>query len=630
MRGRLLLVVVGICLIFGGSSNAQAFQFLQPEYRMVEDAYQSLIQLEPAVTFDQSGNVHVMYYDGRGSGTSHIYGATLMPDGEITVSYRAYAGVENSPHIKPFIFPGTYFPSRCYVGCIDTSGTYSNCALGYFDGSSFPATPVPYDQSSCVLASSSIDCFETMNRSIQIYYVYDYLGDLYLNSFDETSGTWGAEKLVSSISPDENYSAPSFAMDDDGYIYLAYSVYNSLSTTTILRVRRSGIPGSISTWADERTVDSTSGSHAYEPKIAATGQYPSTLKVMIAYRLPSTTSQRIIGEMEENGNWTATVPEDFVGWGPYNISNSLGSTNTINGPDVVYDAAGDLYIVWSDDRNAVFQLYGNVRYDGGISMDFANEVQLGGGLGGIFGSPALAAGFYPGDIAVVYSRNNGMYTNPYLLVSRATFFDSCDSDPAFTGFWTAYSGVAVVTSMYYSPPGCYILGTGKGMLLRDFGTLEQQGSVTLQFYDSGSITEDFYVALNNDNLKGVIRMLGVRNDTTQSNYSYSYDGLNWIDIGGMRTVGWHEIRFDVNDSGLVMSIGLQGGGAASKSDPAFTSFTSIEMQGGSGTSPYFVDDIRVEAYPLVAAPPPLPASSLMTLLIAVIAIGLLILRKRSG
>lgn len=582
MRGRSLIVVIGVWLIPALSAGTHAFQFLQPEYRMVEDSYQSLIQLEPAVTFDPAGNVHVMYHDIRSSSTEHIHGATLMPNGDVTVSYRAYAGVENSPHIKPFIFPGSYYPSRCYVGCIDTSGTYSNCALGYFNTYSFPATPVPYDQSSCVLASGSIDCFETLQRSTQIFYVYDYMGDLYLNSFDETSGTWGAEKLVSSISPDESYSAPSFAMDDDGFIYLAYSVYDSLSMTTILRTRRSGTAGSISTWADERTAASTSGSHAYAPKIAATGQYPATLKVMIAYRLPSTTSQRIIGAMEENGNWTATTPEPFQQHGPYNISNSLGSTNVINGPDVVYDAAGDLYIAWSDDRNAIFQLYGNVSYDGGISMDFADEVQLGGGIGGIFGSPALVAGPNPGDIALAYSRNDGMYTNPYLLVSRATFFDSCDTDPGSTGYWTSYAGVAVVTSMYYSPPGCYILGTGKGMLLRDFGTLEQQGSVSLQFYDSGSITEDFYVALNNDNLKGVIRMLGVRNDTTQQNYAYSYDGLNWVDFGELRTVGWHEITFQVDDTGLVMSIELQGGGAASKSDPTFTSFTSIEIQGESG------------------------------------------------
>lgn len=625
-----MLMIIGAGLAVIPVHSVKAFHFIHPEYLMVENPNVPFFQSEPDVTFDPAGNVHVVYHDNRSLSIEHLFATTLMQNGLLTFSYRAYMGNEGNNHTNPFVFPSTFYTNRNYVGGIDGSGTYNECIMGYYETGSLPATPTPVDQAGYPLAAETVDNLQVLSWNSSIYYAYDYMGDVYLNTFNEEFGIWGTEVILSHPITEESYSAPSFAIDEDGFIYIAYNVFDSMNTQTFLRVRRSSTPGSITAFPVERLVDFYMDVHSYAPKIAVTGRYGnSTLKVAIAYRFPSASMTKIIGNMEENYDWSLTTPDTFSGTGPYDISSELTDGEIVYGPDMIYDAAGDLYIAWSDDRDDIFKLYGNVSYDGGLSMLSSNEVQIGVGIAGIFGEPVLAAGPNPGDIALAYCRNDGLYTSPYLLLSRSTFFDSCDVDPGSTGYWTSYSGIDVVTSMFYSPPGCYRMFTGKGMLLRDFGTEEQQGSVTLQFYDTGSETEDFYVALNNDNLKGVIRMLGVRNETTTYNYSYSYGNDIWVDLGTPRSNGWHEIRFQVDDTGLLMSIGLSGGGVlGSKTDPAFTSFTSVEIEGGSGSSPYFVDDIRVEAFPLEIAPP-LPTMSIVSLAILALLLGVVIVRKRS-
>ncbi len=423
-------------------------------------------------------------------------------------------------------------------------------------------------------------------------------------------------------------------MDEDGFLYLAYDVFDTLNTTSFARIRRSQNTYSTDAWHLERQIELFSGSGAFRPRVAATGSFVSgTLKVAVAYHRLDIPDPQIIGNMEQNGDWTATVPTPFAGTGPYNISNVLAPGNSIEGPDIAYDAGDGLYVVWSDDRDAIFKIYGNASYDGGVTMNSANEVQIGVGVQGIYGKPSLATGNAPGDIAVAYAKNDGMYTNPYLLVNRATFFDSCDIPPSATGYWTNSSGISVDYSRWFSDPASYKMEMSKnrGTLLRDFGTEEMQGSVMLQFYDSMPVYppgEDFYVALKNDNVRGVIRMLGVKNDIPGS-YAYSTDGVTWQDTGVPRSVGWHQIQMLVNDSGITMSIEYSPGNTyTTPLDPLFTSFTGVELEGGGSGGTYNVDDIRVEAYPLSLEPPVIPAVSVTGLMLCLLGIGGALLRRR--
>ncbi len=234
--------------------------------------------------------------------------------------------------------------------------------------------------------------------------------------------------------------------------------------------------------------------------------------------------------------------------------------------------------------------------------------------------PCLSMGYTPGTIAVTYVHREGSDPHhPYTLVSFSEFYDSCDNPPAM--FWDGYGGVTQDSSLYHGATGMgtsYRLASAmnRGELLRDYGTSEQQGVVELYFYDSMTDQADFSVILNNDNLKGVIRMLGVRNDTTQSNYSY-FDGTQWINWGGPRTVGWHHAIVTVNDTGILMELETSPGTYLSIADTAFTAFTSIEIEGGSDSDPYNVDDIRVEANSLNAAPP-VPVDSEVSILLTIL------------
>jgi len=622
------IVLLGFAFAAGPAIGVLAFQFTRPPILLVDDALYPVEQLQTDVTFDSAGRVHVVYHDNREYGTQHIYATTLSYDNVLTNSYLAYAGTLTHDHIWPFVFSSDFFPQRIYVGGVNTSQTMDECVLGYYETNDLPPT-VTFDGVSSTLSTSNIEKFDMIGGEGYIFYVYNEAGRLYLNKYSEDLDEWGSmETVIESGSPERNYSAPSLAMDDGGYVYVVYSEYDISGPSTYVRARRSSIPLDIVNFDPEREVDYDPDAAAFDPVIAATGAFAmSDLKVAVAYLYSGLTTLNVRGKMEPNGDWGAPTPTPMAA-GTYDISSPLSVSQQMYTPDIVYDVENNLYVVWSDDREGIFKLYGNASYDGGVSMLSSNEVEIHGGIAGLYGGPKIAVGDRPGDMAVSYSLHNGVNISPYLLVSRASFFDSCDQDPATTGYWTSYAGVSVATNEYFSPPASYVLENEKGTLLADFGSEEQQGSVTLQFFDSMSTTENFYVALSNDNRRGVIRMLGVRNDISPSNYAYSFDGMSWLDSGGARSLGWHEIQFIVSGDGLIMSIEVNSGGPVLISDPSFTGFTSIEFDGESGPNPYYVDDIRVEAFPLVLEPQPIPASSPMFILALILTIGYLIRYKK--
>ncbi|MBN1296714.1 hypothetical protein JXA80_08025 [bacterium] len=621
-----------LCIGWVSICSVWAFNIQRPEILMVEPGFQANDQLNTSVTFDSSGHVHVVYTENR-TGTQHIYARTLMADNTLTDSYRAYLGIEGNAHIFPFVLPSSYYTNRVNFGGLDTFGTNFSCVTGYMDTTGFPAIPTPVNGSSIMLSTPNAESFEVLCGGFFIFYAYHEYPNIYLNAMDEQVQIWQTETVISPISSEESFSNPRLAMDDAGYIYLTYSVYNNNLFISEARIRRSNLPYNVSAgFTEERFINNDSEGAGFDVAVAATGDYGLyTLKVAVAYSFPSSTVTKIIGDMEPNFDWTATVPiPPFSGSGPYDISSSLSSTIQQEGPDIAFDANDDLYIIWSDNRDLIYKIYGNMSYDSGVTMLSSNEVQIGIGIEGIYGVPQLTTGPEPGDIAIAYTRNTGTFINPYLLLTRATFFDSCNVDPALTGYWDAYAGVSISSEQFVSPDYSYKFTPSRGELLRDFGAIEQQGTVTFQFFDTLA-PDHFHIALENDNGRGVIRMLGVRNETTPTNYAYSPDGVNWYDLGAAaRTLGWHEFRLNVNNDGLAMSISLYGGGLAQAPiDPSFTGFTSVSMEMTGGTGAYYVDDIRVETYPLISGPPPVPILSPIGIIVLLLGAGILVRRTRS-
>ncbi|MCD4652820.1 hypothetical protein K8T06_02675, partial [bacterium] len=301
------------------------------------------------------------------------------------------------------------------------------------------------------------------------------------------------------------------------------------------------------------------------------------------------------------------------------------SGTSVLGPNAAFDSDNEtLYVVWADDRSTYHEVYGVISYDAGVW--FQSEQQLTNNGQTLIEAPVIVTGTESGNLAIAYTRNTSTGDSPYVLVSMPAFFDKCDTDPG--NYWDSYAGVSVdsTTIPPFSMPACYRLETAstKGQLINQY-TVEQEGGIDLYFYDDTTITtENFFVALENTNAKGVIRMLGVRNETTQSNYAYSADGVNWTDWGVPRSTGWHHITMTTSEAvGLEMSIEYSPGLTAHYADPAFQYFTKITIEGGDTGDPYFVDDIEVHAISTLDERP-IPTSSHFSLALLMIIMSVLV------
>jgi len=415
------------------------------------------------------------------------------------------------------------------------------------------------------------------------------------------------------------FSFPRLAKDESKYIYLSYDLYDLDDLQHHLTARRSDLPESVNTWLPEVTIDS-SYDGSFQAEMVIEG---SSLQQKTAFVYSAGTSPLQIFVNAASGN---TWPTD-AWYGIPVVAASLPATvSMLKGPNMAYAPGGSrLYVVWADDRDTFnSEVYGVVSYDGGFSF---NAVETLTNMDKpIPEAPRVAVGTELGNMAVSFIAAEGAGSSPYVLLSVADFLDPCDGLPDV--YWTSDSGVTVDYGVFFSPPASYRLETEnlKGTLLRDYGPIEQSGSVSLLFYDDPTITTaDFEVGLENGNAKGVIRMLGVRNDISPSNYSYNSSGT-WLDSGIARSLGWHFINFSVDPvDGLTMSIEYSPGSSVEWLDPAFTSFTSVTITGGDDASPYYIDDIQVLALPLGSGGT-VPLDSFPALLLTMAIFGAILFR----
>ncbi|HPQ41490.1 MAG TPA: hypothetical protein PLV45_14055 [bacterium] len=188
-----ILAFAGVCMWTGITGPALAFGFNQPEISLVEPDYDIYVQSNVNVTFDPSGNVHVVYQDDRVASNQHIFATSYTSGGALTPSYRAYQGIDTDTHILPFVFPSGYYSDRCYVGGILSGMTSSDCIMGYFDTTSLPAIPPIYTADSYTLATSTVESVDMIAGGFFVFLVYNYNGTLYFNTLDQQTGTWASE-----------------------------------------------------------------------------------------------------------------------------------------------------------------------------------------------------------------------------------------------------------------------------------------------------------------------------------------------------------------------------------------------------------------------------------------------------
>lgn len=617
-------VLVCLCVLGMAVTDAFAgFDFVHPEI-MLEDGG-SLPLNEINIDFDNDNSLHAVWTDDVVS-IKQIYGSVVMRNGTVIGKFPAMIGNPTQSYGLPHIFRNGVDTSKMYEFAINRDEISPESIL---EGASWDLTLLPDAPGTSPLSSAQIigagiidrSKFDMVSVGDSIIFAVSESPHIEIRRYSVSSDTWetpyyiyaGANNLL---------LYPRLAKDDSGCIYLSYNDYNDVSYDSYLLIRRTSIPDQVNFWLPDVTVESAYMTQ-FMAELAVEGQSIDQKTALVYTTGPSPlqiVANVALGNMwPSEGTWPGT---------PVVAATMPGAVSMFQGPDVAYSPGGSrLYIVWADDRESLnSEVYGVTSYDGGLSfqpVETLTDANL-----YVPEPPRIVAGTEPGNLAIGFIRADGAGSSPYVLVSVADFLDPCDNSPET--YWDESAGVSVDYVTYFSPPASYRLANDKlkGTLLQDYGTLEQTGYVSLYFYDDPAITgTDFLVGLENTNSKGVIRMLGVRNESTTTNYVYSFDGENWVDSGFSRQLGWHRIVMDVNAvTGLAMSLEYSPGSTATWTDPTFTSFTSITIEGGEDADPYFVDDIQVLAVPLVIAP--LPATTPVGLLIALGIVGVILFLRR--
>ncbi|HPQ40406.1 MAG TPA: hypothetical protein PLV45_08530, partial [bacterium] len=567
-----------------------------------------------------------------GSGIWHIDGTVVQPDMFVLTPFGAVNGNPIYRYDHPFVFRNDYDSSKMYVHILEAGGAEYKTAPAQWDLNDLPGTPTVTDLAQFLMSSAtglSRDQLDVLSVGNFIVYVIEAGPDLRYNFYNVATDTWNSTEGVIAAALNHQLRNPRLAKDDSNYIYLCYEDVFPTAPSYALTVRRSASAMTFPVLNWNSAIPAASSTLGYHyADLAVTGTSGSETTALVYQNPEAATGIELNRSVAQAMNWSGTT------WSGSTMTfNFMTSATVALGPAIEFDANGStLYVVWADNRLGYDEIYGMISYDGG--MNFDPEQRLTFNSEDIVETPVIATGTQPGALAIAYVRTGGGGVSPYCLASMPDFYDTCDQDPATTGFWDGYSGVSVdLTVTPVSPPGCYRMATTpvKGQLIHSYGSVEHTGSLDLYFYDSMDMTigNDFFAGMDNNAVKGIIRMLGVKNDVNPNNYSYSFDGgVTWTTWSGApRSTGWHRIIMTVDAAlGLTMSLEYQPGMTVTATDPSFTAFTDVIIQGDDDVDPYFVDDIQVIAIPVIGEAP-IPAASPVSMALMLLGIGGLILWK---
>jgi len=615
----LFIVVMIFC--FMPVNILAGYTFSLPEQALAGPGQDLINQWCVRIDFDTSNRLHAVWVD---EGPPVFFRGTVIDNtGSILAPFDAYNNTTSYQYDAPFIKRSMQDTTKMLTFGLEFTGSLLNGALSSWDLNDLPSEPGVVNLTTTPLLPPSFlteEQIDILAVGDYLIYVYENSPDLLLRRYNLSTGAWDpSEELIQAL-PNTIFHYPNLAVDDDNFIYLSYDSYNTSTGRTNLIARRSATAMLIDDFYQEVYIlFSDIGSFNAAFAVAGSSSLPYCA---FLYADPNASSLEFVCNMDQKFDWS----QDIWGGIPYTIS--MHSYGPFLGPNAAFAADGEtLYVTWADDSPGTYEIFASVSHDGGASFD--NEEQLTNNGVSILGAPEIATGTEPGNVAIAYIKNMGDAHSPFALVSMPTFFDTCGSNPA--GYWDSYAGVTVVTGpvIPYSQPACYMMATAKGQLVSDYGSIEQFGGVDLYFHDDTSINNtNFLVSLENGNAKGVIRMLGVRNETTQSNYSY-FGPLGWEDLGVPRTTGWHHIIINANETdGLTASLEYTPGVSVSRTDPLFETFTSVIIEGGTASDPYYIDDVTIHAFPLATEPQPIPASSTLFLGLLLAAVGIFLIRRR--
>ncbi len=566
-------------------------------------------QTAPDLAFDQVGgsaeSLHMVWSNFNGV-SNHIYHQAITLDGIPTDSKVASSATPNLGN--PTIMFGLTDPNHGYMISADGfTGDFFSAFLDMYEPPVFWWTPIDIvSTSSPVALDYSAATTSVFADSLWIAFA-DPTATRGLIFGKNTGAGWNLQTIVDA-SPLAEYHKPQICIDDLGYIYVVFQVIEG-TPVGWFAMRSSTAnpnPGMGMAFLDKRLITSSMGAEGCVCDVHG-GLSETTDATFVTVWSENTGAGQIfsICEVDEQNPspvtslWQSSTPMGGV----LGQVSGTGALDPVN-PDVVLGWNRQINVIWEDDRNGPeTTIYGSRSYNLGGQFLFDRQMSFP-HPGESMYDPTIAADPIRGHLAVGYTRGAAT-TRVVGRLSTADHVNRCDASPSLA-YWQNQAGITVNTTFFhdYTPNGSSYRvanGTNRGALAHDFSPNQVMGVVSLWFYDDPTLNlnEDFWVIFEGDDgsRAGIFRMLGVRNETSTSNFCFNPTGLepDWQDSGISRGAAeaWHHVVIVVNEDGLQIYLDPETVTPAVIDDSSVATMLSIGVQGGSDAESYYIDDIHI-------------------------------------
>ncbi len=584
-----IIMFVGLCLLAG---TVKAYYYYgDEEICFIEPSYRSFVQANPDIAFDDLGVLHMVWHDERET-NDHIYHRMYREDGFLqNEGRRADYNTDclvgncylNDPKIMYRDGSGSNFMNLLFS---------SQASPDHLLMSELQLTPDNWIDIGSITSNINLPTitsdYAVTGYGDTIFIAYVKNEEVHVTSYN---GAWTSTPFSFVPGSGSYYRNVDIATDDAGYVYLAFDNEDMNLMQKKVNITRSLNVADISNFALMREVYSPQD-YSFpdnQPRLDVRGKYDlSTLMVTVLIRV----QDDLVSITEQNADWVNLTDPMYIG----GTSLSLITSSYMGRYDVAIDMIGYIHAVWADFGGTYNQIYAAQSRDSGSTFSSLQEITDGTSNAT---EPVIAVSEY-NDIAIAYERMD-VASTVYARVVLGGFYDSCD-DPSFPN-WESHTGVEVSYEQSHDEGGAsYKFQTSnlRGQLLEDLGSQNAEGTIEFWFYENDppwtlSGDGDFWVEIDGDDgtKSGVYQMLGVKNGTSDTYYSYNTsDTSDWVATTRQRSAGWHQVIITVDETGSTAYLD-----PAVDPNPVFTSsmitFNQVQLQGGSDATPYYVDDIRI-------------------------------------
>ena len=588
---RKVVIISGIFVIALTVGSVTLAEYYFSQENMISDSETGYNQENPSVTFDSAGTRHHVWTDyryetGAYPQPPYVFHRKIDTLGDVSQEKRTTMGLncDVSPCGQDFgtFIHNSYSPDYGYVFCsnassmngypvtvareqISTDGwlDFTDTDVGAYQAFHYSACGSGNGSNYLFLASSNTDVDPIDIRFARFNMMM--------------TPAW--DQIHYLTSPTGAYGHVDIDSDADGYIYAVFVEYQSALPSTIQAVRSSQ-PYDVDSFEVIRTVGGCS-----------TDTYPQidahTIKGSPVVAIVWVENGAVYTRVEDDSNWGSSTMNGYLS--QVNAGNSAVSDKA----DVCVGNNQEVYVVWDDDRSANPEIYMAVSYD--LGETYPEEQLLTTALTS-HGDPKIALNENNNDICIAYTKEIGSTPYVHELMNLSAFYSQGNNFDD----WTSYQDVTISSDQAWSDPTSFKFSGAPGELVKDFLPDASAGSFDFYFYDSLDINVDFRfeIAGSNGGKAGIVKMVGIHNDTDQAKYSAELTGVKaWTALEISRSQGWHHILVTVENTGTKIYFDPETNPTPidDVASDQLTQFHSLKFMGGEqgNSAAYYVDDVRI-------------------------------------